>query len=396
MRLPALTLLATPALVTPAFAEPIRLIVSGTTVDAAVGRVIVDLVAINPSGSRTNFAPSDTIAAVLKSANGRSDVVTLRPMAGQPAPREIAPAGFIALRYEGTLPPGTGPGMLSLALADAPIIAINIPEGAPMPQPVQVATATPALAEIAAPPAPPSAGSSQDNPFLANLSAYEPMYFVYGPGNDTAARIQIGLKYQLFGRRGNWLDGITFAYTQRMFWDIEEVSSPFRDVNYMPELFYLVPPHPVGNGGITLGGRFGARHESNGRDGAASRTLNTLYIQPEATLPIGRYSFTLGPRIWTYVGRITGNEDIRRYRGHTGLYAAIGEDDGLRLSLTSRLNIGSGKGAVDGVLSYPLTKIWASGPQLYLIAQGFAGYGESLLDYNRKQTRLRIGFGITR
>ena len=222
------------------------------------------------------------------------------------------------------------------------------------------------------------------------------MYFVYGPGNDTAARIQISLKYQLFGRRGNWLDGITFAYTQRMFWDIEEVSSPFRDVNYMPELFYLVPPRPVGDSGIALGGRFGARHESNGRDGAASRTLNTLYIQPEATLPIGRYSFTLGPRIWTYVGRLTGNEDIRRYRGHTGLYAAIGEDDGLRLSLTSRLNIGGGKGAVDGVLSYPLTKMWAHGPQLYLIAQGFAGYGESLLDYNRKQTRLRIGFGITR
>jgi outer membrane phospholipase A len=66
------------------------------------------------------------------------------------------------------------------------------------------------------------------------------------------------------------------------------------------------------------------------------------------------------------------------------------------MSVTSRLNIGSGRGAVDGVLSYPLTKAWTNGPQLYLIAQGFTGYGESLLDYNRRQTRARIGFGITR
>ncbi|MDO6413192.1 phospholipase A [Sphingomonas sp. BIUV-7] len=393
MRLSFFAFLAVPLLAAPAVAAPIRLIVSGTKVDAAAGRVVVEIVAINPTGMAAAYEPSDTIAASLKSANGRSDTVTLRLAPGQSPHRDIAPAGFAPLRYEGDLPIGTGPGMLSLALADAPIIALNIPEGAPSPDAVQVATAEPAT--IAPLPAPPSAGSPKDNPFLANLSAYEPIYFVYGPGTDTAARIQISLKYQLLGRRGNWLDGINFAYTQRMFWDLAQISSPFRDVNYMPELFYLVPPRTVGDG-IAIGGRFGARHESNGRSGASSRTLNTLYIQPEATLPLGRYSLTLGPRLWAYVGPQDGNPDIERYRGHSGLYVAFGEDEGLRLSLTSRLNFGSGKGAVDGVLSYPLTQMWASGPQLYLIAQGFAGYGESLLDYNRKQTRARIGFGITR
>ncbi|QJU59530.1 phospholipase [Sphingomonas sp. AP4-R1] len=385
-------------------AEPVRLIVSGTHVEPSSGRVTVDLVAINASGATADFTSPGTITASLKSANGRSDTITLHPAA--PADHKpIAASGFIPLRYEGTLPVGTGPGMLSLSVPDAPIIALDIPAGASAAEPVQVATATtetpspPAAATqpVTTPPAaPPSAGSPRDNPLLPNLSVYEPIYFVYGPGTNTAARIQLSLKYRLFGQRGNWMDGINFAYTQRMFWDIGGVSSPFRDVNYMPELFYLVPPKPVGSNGLSIGGRFGARHESNGRDGLASRTLNTVYVQPEASLPIGRYTLTLGPRVWAYVGGQAGNEDIERYRGHTGLYAAFGEDDGLRLSLTSRFAFGSGKGAVDGTLSYPLTKMWSSGPQLYMIAQGFAGYGESLLDYNRKQTRLRIGFGITR
>jgi len=391
----ALFLITAPFLASAAQAAPVRLLVSGTTVSAASGRVTVDLVAINGSSGVTAFTPPASITASLKSANGRSDTILLRPATWQAAQGSIAASGFVPLRYEGDLPADTGPGMLSLALPDAPVIALNVPAGEPSPQPVQVATAT--TAPVPAPtPAPPSTGAVRDNPYLANLSAYEPMYFVYGPGTDTAARIQISLKYQLFGRRGNWLDGINFAYTQRMFWDLEDESSPFRDVNYMPELFYLVPPRPIGSDGLSIGGRFGARHESNGRSGESSRTLNTVYIQPEASLPVGRYTLTLGPRLWAYVGGQEGNEDIERYRGHTGLYAAFGEDEGLRLSLTSRLNLSSGKGAVDGTLSYPLTKAWPSGPQLYLIAQGFRGYGESLLDYNRRQTRARIGFGISR
>jgi phospholipase A1 len=393
MRVPVFALAAA-IISTPSIAaQPIRLIVTGTQVESS-GRVLVDVIAMNESGAACTFSVPGEIAAELIGPSGTRGALRLRPAARLPSPVTIAPSGFVPMRYEGVLPAGTAPGALSLAMADAPAVALDVPGPPPASGAAPVALAQ--AADVPPPPAPPSAGSPKDNPFLANLSAYEPMYFVYGPGNDTAARIQISLKYQLFGRRGNWLDGITFAYTQRMFWDIEEVSSPFRDVNYMPELFYLVPPRPVGGSGLALGGRLGARHESNGRDGAASRTLNTLYVQPEATLPVGRYSLTLGPRIWTYVGRLDGNEDIRRYRGRTGLYAAIGDDDGLRFSVTSRLNIGSGKGAVDGVLSYPLTKMWASGPQLYLIAQGFAGYGESLLDYNRKQTRARIGFGITR
>src|SRR3546814_8015654 len=69
----------------------------------------------------------------------------------------------------------------------------------------------------------------------------------------------------------------------------------------MPELFYLLPAQQLDHG-FALGGQLGLRHESNGRDGAVSRSLNTLYIQPVATMPLGDYTLSFGPRFWIYTG----------------------------------------------------------------------------------------------
>lgn len=160
-------------------------------------------------------------------------------------------------------------------------------------------------------------------------------------------------------------------------------------------LFYLLPGRRVGDT-VTLGAQAGIRHESNGRAGADSRSLNTVYIQPTATFPVGAYRLSVGPRVWAYVGDLSDNPDIRRFRGNTGLTAEIGRDDGLRLTTTTRFNAGSGKGSVNGEVSYPLDRLSGLGLNFYLFGQAFTGYGENLLDYDRQQTRLRVGFGIVR
>nr|WP_235954995.1 phospholipase A [Sphingobium psychrophilum] len=36
------------------------------------------------------------------------------------------------------------------------------------------------------------------------------------------------------------------------------------------------------------------------------------------------------------------------------------------------------------------------GPEVYPFGQSFVGYGENLLDYNRRTTRLRIGVALVR
>jgi len=125
--------------------------------------------------------------------------------------------------------------------------------------------------------------------------------------------------------------------------------------------------------------------------------MNTVYIQPVMRWGLGDngWSIEAGPRLWAFVGDRQDNPDIERYRGNTGLFLAIGDEDGVRLSTNSRYNFESGKGAVEGELSYPVSSAIA-GVNLYLFAQGFYGYGETLRDYNRRQQRLRLGIGISR
>lgn len=247
----------------------------------------------------------------------------------------------------------------------------------------------------------PSAEPDRANAFLGNLSVYEPIYAAYGPGTNSDARIQLGFKYQLFGQAGDVggdapiVNGVHFGYTQRMFWDLGADSSPFRNIDFMPELFYLQPAVEVGSG-LALGGQLGVRHESNGRDGDASRSANTVYLQPVGTFDMGDYTVSIGPRLFFYVGDLEDNPDIRRYRGSTGLLVEVGQDDGLRLKTSSRFNFSSGKGAIDGELSYPLDRIVETDLNLYVFGQAFAGYGENLLDYNRQTTRLRVGVAIVR
>ena len=40
--------------------------------------------------------------------------------------------------------------------------------------------------------------------------------------------------------------------------------------------------------------------------------------------------------------------------------------------------------------------ILGDGPDFYLFGQSFHGYGENLLDYNKRATRLRIGVALVR
>jgi outer membrane phospholipase A len=315
--------------------------------------------------------------------------VTLRLLT---ADKDWVPAGrFARLRYAFSAPAGlTGDLLLSLDAVGGYRFAEQ-----------QIGASGSQLAATEPPREPTKPGAipppvRPNNGLLPNLSSYNPIYAVMGSGTDTNAKLELSFKYQLFGRPGDghWYSGFHFAYTQRMFWDTAADSAPFRDVNYQPEFlyFYALPKNEHGD---QLSVRGGYLHESNGRDGSASRTYNILYVQPQLDVPLGRWTVSLGPRVFTYILPKTDNPDIARYRGHQALAFSIGEEDGLKLSAFGRLNFGTGKGSVDADLSYPLTHIWQGLP-LYVVVQGFTGYGEDLLDYDRRQTRLRVGIGIVR
>ncbi len=81
-------------------------------------------------------------------------------------------------------------------------------------------------------------------PYMANISAYEPIYFLVG-ADPSESKFQFSFKYRFFNATGTltqrhpWIGGFHFGYTQTSFWDLESGSFPFEDSSYKPELFHL-------------------------------------------------------------------------------------------------------------------------------------------------------------
>jgi len=232
------------------------------------------------------------------------------------------------------------------------------------------------------------------------LSANEPMYFVIGGSDGDTARFQLSFKYRLFDPDSlpvSWfpsLAGLHFGYTQTSLWDIGAESAPFRDTSYRPSFFWQWAS--LGEGLMPDLLRAGYEHESNGKDGESSRSLDMLFVQP-----VWRTSFSDGrtlvfaPKVYGYLDKVE-NPDIQRYRGYVDWIFRYGREDGWILATQLR-NGTSGYGSVQFDLSFPLRKPLFARTGGFLHFQLFKGYGESLLDYNLDHgTQLRVGFSVVR
>jgi outer membrane phospholipase A len=265
--------------------------------------------------------------------------------------------------------------------------------------------------------------------FKQHIFGYEPFYFL-GGYKAPEAKFQISLRYQLLNRDGPlaqkapFLKGLNIAYTQTSLWDLGQESSPFLDTSYKPEMLYLWERADRGRWAdwIRLDLQGGLQHESNGNpeiesrlldmgdrvsyyveDGSGgrriktSRSLNILYLRP--TVVFGKTNglqLALSPRVWAYVGDLDDNPDLPNYRGYADLRMTLGWAKGLQLSTTGRLGDDGNRGSVQVDLSYPLMNLFSGSFSVYLYAQYFTGYGESLLLYNRRSEALRFGFAIYR
>lgn len=336
--------------------------------------------------------------------------VWLERAADTPASVTIAARGFARAAYRFTPPAGmAGAALVSIPEWSTQTVALASPQAVQAagtatatPEPVRTAlTATDGTPLAAADGTAQSAVEERFNSFFGNLSAYQPMYVAYGTAEDSELRVQLSFKYQVLGRSRKdpgfpaWSDGLYLGYTQKILWNLES-DADFRDSNFMPELFFRTPAMALGSNGAA-GLQLGVLHESNGRSSGFSRSLNSVYVAPTAMWTLGNgYSVTAAPRLTFLFGGKAGNPDIHAYRGMTGLDFQIGKDDGLKLATHGRYNFSHGRGALETELSYPLSRIFGGGPEFYLFVQNFTGYGESLIDYDRRMTRLRFGLALTR
>lgn len=214
--------------------------------------------------------------------------------------------------------------------------------------------------------------------------------------SDFEAKFQLSLKVPLT-HTSTFIpgDAFFFGFTLEAWWQVyaEDISQPFRETNYQPELFYLAPLDWQPFGGNT-GFGVGIEHQSNGRDQLLSRSWNRVYLN----LLYEKEDFALSFRPWYRLPEDDkdspldadgdDNPDIDEYMGHFELLAAYQWRE-YEFSVKGRQNFAESQGAVELGMTFPL---WG---RLQGYAQFFSGYGESLIDYNHKQTRLGIGIALT-
>ncbi len=212
---------------------------------------------------------------------------------------------------------------------------------------------------------------------------------------NVESQFQLSLKFPL-SYHSMFVDGDRFygAFTLEAWWQVyaSDISSPFRETNYTPELFYIMPLdwHPNdANTGLMLG----IEHQSNGRSGSLSRSWNRVFaefiyeqgnlvgfVRPWYRLPEDEKSDPTAPGG-------DDNPDIEDYMGHAEW--GLGYDFGrYELSVKMHGNVSTRKGAIQANLTTPLYG------KLKGYVTLFNGYGDSLIDYNHNQTRVGIGIAL--
>ncbi len=194
------------------------------------------------------------------------------------------------------------------------------------------------------------------------------------------------------------LRGFHLSYTQTSLWDWNAPSAPFFDSSYKPAFFYSWDRALGGRATnwYRLDAQGGVQHESNGKDGADSRSMNIAFVRP--TLVLGKpdhFQVTLQPRAWVYLGDLSDNPDIASYRGYVDMRVIAGWSRGLQLSALGRMGDDWSHRSVQLDLTYPLMQLLGNF-SLYFQVQYFTGYGESLLDYKEQTSVLRAGFALYR
>ena len=236
--------------------------------------------------------------------------------------------------------------------------------------------------------------------FDANALPYRDIFQGYHL-DDVEAKFQVSIKYMAIENIHVDALDLQFAFTATSWWQSynSDISAPFRETNYEPELIlsYTKPWSLLGltveNSAISL------NHQSNGQAGVLSRSWNRI---------IGRLTFSNDQYVWTVrtwwrfpeddktiidgVAQPGGddNPDIAKYMGNGELGFLWRPQRNLHINVLLRNNLRSNnKGAVLLGWSFPLNT------HLLGYVEYFNGYGESLIYYNHSIKRIGLGVKLT-
>ena len=191
-------------------------------------------------------------------------------------------------------------------------------------------------------------------------------------------------------------DSLWFAYSQQSTWQLfnGSVSRPFRTTDHEPELMYVYPlDFNLPGGWRWRYAGVGLVHQSNGQSLPLSRSWNRGYLMGGAELDD---RFTITGRVWQRLSEEAAkddNPDISNYIGRAEITGRWNFNRDNTLGITVRNNLrDSGRGSVR--LEWLKAIGDATTSNLRFHTQLFHGYGDTLVDYNRKRTVLSIGLSL--
>lgn len=230
-----------------------------------------------------------------------------------------------------------------------------------------------------------------DGPYFG---LYKDNYFIFGcPVGQPVRRDNTNIKFQIsIAQRltRSTLPGGTYLflfYSQKCFWNVLENSLPMTDLNFNPGIGLTKP--------LFVKGRFVGKlnfileHESNGRDGTASRSWNKISVGGSIMIDP---QIVVHGKIWIPIIDGVENKDILDYCGIYQVGTSFNSQNG-RFGLA--VNLVKRKG---WKLNYNTTvefnyRIFKRDNQ-FLFLQYYNGYGEGLLAYKEFHTMLRVGLVI--
>jgi phospholipase A1 len=219
----------------------------------------------------------------------------------------------------------------------------------------------------------------------------QPAPVLPGTLDQAEAEFQLSFKLKMWesilgGKSDLWL-----GYTQKSSWQVynEDLSRPFRETNYEPELIWAIPTDYsiLGMRGRLLA--LGLVHQSNGRGDPLSRSWNRAY----AMAALERGPFVLQIKPWVRISEDEpddDNPDIVDYMGRAEFLAFYKWRQqytaALRLRTTFKSEPSWGSAQLD--LRFPIVA------DLRGYFQVFSGHGESMIDYNFRKTSVGLGISI--
>jgi len=233
-----------------------------------------------------------------------------------------------------------------------------------------------------------------------SFAMYKDNYFITGIPLDreinkhTAnAKFQLSIRQRLTKTILPYNSFLVLTYTQKSFWNIYDKSSPFTDNNYNPGLALVKPVIYKdmfrGVASIAL------EHESNGKDSLGSRGWNYMVL---SGLYFFNINFSVQAKVWAGIfdrgdPGLTGagNSDLLNYRGYGLLdfnYRSLDDKIWISAMINPRKRIGDFNTQLE--FNFKLNKK----ANQYLFIQWYRGYGESLLDYKKFNSMIRMGICI--